>query len=188
MDLFLCPRVVRPKINIDPDSLIPQLPDPETLRPFPEEVKMVYKGHQSHITSIDYSTDGAWLITGSSAGEVIIWESLTGKPVMRQEFGDRVYAVAWNPVKPVYAVAMKKQIVIKVCELMGEMEFVEPEAQESSQEEDEDGVKIPKVVYAEWNWSSETVIINMRRSANYLTWHAKGDYFATLQKRENLTR
>lgn len=36
MDLFLCPRIVRPKINIDPDSLIPELPDPETLKPFPD--------------------------------------------------------------------------------------------------------------------------------------------------------
>lgn len=148
---------------------------------------MIYKGHSSHITSLDFTPDGAWMLTGSSGGEVVIWESLTGKPVLRMDYGDRVYSVAWNPVRPIFAVALKKRVEVRVCELIGEMEFVQPEVPES-EEEDEDGVKPEKVVYADWRWSEGTVEISMRRSPHYLTWHAKGDYFATLHKRENLSR
>ena len=33
---YLCPRTMKQKLNIDPDSLIPTLPKPQELRPFPE--------------------------------------------------------------------------------------------------------------------------------------------------------
>ncbi|KAF4709455.1 Ribosome bioproteinsis protein 1, partial [Perkinsus olseni] len=38
LDLYLCPRVVKKKMNVDPLSLLPQLPSPSDLRPFPTTV------------------------------------------------------------------------------------------------------------------------------------------------------
>merc|ERR1719199_283074 len=35
LDLYLCPRVMKRKLNIDPESLVPKLPKPRELRPFP---------------------------------------------------------------------------------------------------------------------------------------------------------
>ena len=35
LDLYLCPRAIKRKLQIDPDTLLPKLPDPKELRPFP---------------------------------------------------------------------------------------------------------------------------------------------------------
>lgn len=40
LDLYLCPRTRKKKLDIDPDSLIPKLPKPEELRPFPTTVSI----------------------------------------------------------------------------------------------------------------------------------------------------
>jgi len=37
--------VKKKKLNIDPDTLIPKLPDPKLLKPFPTAVNIVYHGH-----------------------------------------------------------------------------------------------------------------------------------------------
>jgi len=42
LDLYLCPREAKTKLDIDPDSLIPQLPSPAELRPFPERYLFLY--------------------------------------------------------------------------------------------------------------------------------------------------
>lgn len=45
LDLYLCPRVVKQRINIDPKSLLPQLPKPRELQPFPTQELMAFTGH-----------------------------------------------------------------------------------------------------------------------------------------------
>ena len=35
LDLYLCPRAMKRRLNIDPESLVPQLPKASDLRPFP---------------------------------------------------------------------------------------------------------------------------------------------------------
>ena len=40
LDLYLCPRVHKRRLNIDPESLVPKLPKPRELRPFPTTMCM----------------------------------------------------------------------------------------------------------------------------------------------------
>lgn len=35
LDLYLCPRQRKMKVNVDPEDLIPKLPKPKDLQPFP---------------------------------------------------------------------------------------------------------------------------------------------------------
>ena len=42
LDLYLAPRVRRSKLNIDPESLLPKLPSPEELKPFPSSCATLY--------------------------------------------------------------------------------------------------------------------------------------------------
>jgi BOP1NT (NUC169) domain len=43
LDLYLCPRVARQRLQVDPKSLLPQLPKPSELRPFPSALGIEYK-------------------------------------------------------------------------------------------------------------------------------------------------
>ncbi len=47
LDMYLCPRVRKKKLNIDPELLMPNLPKPSELRPFPTTANILYKGRSN---------------------------------------------------------------------------------------------------------------------------------------------
>lgn len=105
LDLYLAPRVRKNKLNIDPESLIPELPSPKDLRPFPIRTSTTYEGHEGKIRTISVHPTGNWLATGSDDGTVRIWEVLTGREVYRipiiedieENSEDHIESIAWNP-------------------------------------------------------------------------------------------
>lgn len=104
LDLYLAPRIRHNKLNIDPDSLIPDLPSPKDLRPFPIRCSTIYQGHTNKIRTISIDPQGIWLATGSDDGSVRIWEVLTGRQVFKiilinKEINheDHIESLEWNP-------------------------------------------------------------------------------------------
>lgn len=100
LDLYLAPRVRRNKLNIDPESLLPKLPSPQDLRPFPTTTATVYRGHVGRVRTLSCDPSGVWLATGGDDGTVRIWEILTGREVWKLqagEDGEAVNAVKWRP-------------------------------------------------------------------------------------------
>jgi ribosome biogenesis protein ERB1 len=83
LDLYLCPRIKKKKLNIDPENLIPKLPKISELRPFPTMQNFKYKGHNSRVRGISVHKNGFWLATVSQDGETIIWETMTGRILKR---------------------------------------------------------------------------------------------------------
>ena len=79
LDLYLCPRVRRRKLNIDPQSLIPALPKPAELRPFPTQLAVRYIGHTARVRSIAVDSSGEWLASGAEDGSVRLWELSSGR-------------------------------------------------------------------------------------------------------------
>jgi hypothetical protein len=51
-DLYLAPRVRKNRLNIDPNSLLPKLPSPSELKPFPTVVQTVFRGHEGRVRSV----------------------------------------------------------------------------------------------------------------------------------------
>lgn len=49
LDLYLCPRVRRKRMHIDPQSLVPKLPKPRDLQPFPTTLCQRYLGHTGKV-------------------------------------------------------------------------------------------------------------------------------------------
>ena len=173
LDLFLAPRVHRPKINVDPDSLIPDIPDPESFRPFPEQLQMSFEGHEHTVTSANFSSSGEWLASADSGGFVKIWETATGRCFKTINAKKRVYCVNWNPVNSLLAICSGKRLIIKSFDFVGKVEI---EPQDTDNE------------YAEWKFKNEEIKIKLRKGVRQMVWHNKGDYFATLCKRENVSR
>lgn len=111
LDLYLAPRVRRHKLNIDPDSLIPDLPSPQDLRPFPIKCSTVYRGHSGRVRAVSVDPTGQFVATGGDDGTVRVWELLTGRELWKaavsslDAYEERpgaksvpVDAVAWSPL------------------------------------------------------------------------------------------
>jgi ribosome biogenesis protein ERB1 len=84
LDLYLCPRVMKRRLNIDPESLVPSLPKASDLRPFPTskciEFETPHDGDQPPmIRCLTVSPDGQYMASGASDGYVRIWEVQTGR-------------------------------------------------------------------------------------------------------------
>ena len=57
LDLYLCPRKMKRRLNIDPETLVPRLPKPSELRPYPNSLCIQYLG--MFIIAIS----GIWILT-----------------------------------------------------------------------------------------------------------------------------
>jgi ribosome biogenesis protein ERB1 len=132
LDLYLCPRVMKRRLNIDPESLVPQLPKASDLRPFPTvkciEYKTPYEGVEAPIIRcVTPSPNGQFLASGASDGYVRLWEVETGRLLrswnvarMVSEGDDSVgvkpvVCLQWNPNKShhcVLAVVEKCAVII----------------------------------------------------------------------------
>jgi ribosome biogenesis protein ERB1 len=104
LDLYLAPRMLRrrPLLDIkDPSELIPKLPSPKDLRPFPTTASVTYphpNGVRTRCISIDPT--GMWVVTGADDGEVRMWECAVGRCAMKWKCGDGpIYGVEWCPDK-----------------------------------------------------------------------------------------
>jgi ribosome biogenesis protein ERB1 len=89
LDLYLCPRVLRRRMQThDPTSLLPELPDPSELAPFPARLSMTYSdGSQQSAAALRcvavHPQLGHWLATGSDDGLVRVFDVITGALVCR---------------------------------------------------------------------------------------------------------
>lgn len=121
LDLYLCPRQMKRRLNIDPESLVPKLPKASDLRPFPTakciEYKTPYDGDTPPmIRCIAASPDGKFMASGGTDGFVRLWEVETGRLLRNwnvskvavssdpeadsngeKETTKPVVALAWNP-------------------------------------------------------------------------------------------
>jgi len=99
LDLYLCPRVMKRRLNIDPESLVPSLPRAADLRPFPTAMAVQFdtpamtysvksaeeEGESKEVKEtamvrcLSVSPDGQYLVSGASDGFVRMWEVQTGR-------------------------------------------------------------------------------------------------------------
>ncbi|KAL0294351.1 UNVERIFIED_CONTAM: Ribosome biogenesis protein BOP1 [Sesamum radiatum] len=114
LDLYLCPRVQKKRINIDPESLKPKLPSRKDLKPYPTICYLEYKGHKGPVTTISTESTGQWIASGSKDGTVRIWEVETGRCLQVWDIGETIEEVAWNPLTelPLLAVAAGQDVFI----------------------------------------------------------------------------
>lgn len=96
LDLYLAPRVQRTKLRIDPNSLIPKLPSPSSLKPFPTYASLRVP-HASRTRCVSVSPDGVWVASADDSGKVHLWEAQVGKAIKSWKFKGKVGSVEWCP-------------------------------------------------------------------------------------------
>jgi ribosome biogenesis protein ERB1 len=97
-------------MNVDPESLLPKLPSPKDLRPFPTHVSVAYEGHTGMVRSVAVDATGQWIATASTDETVRIWEVSSGRPFRVLKFGSVATAVAWSPTASILAIAAEESL------------------------------------------------------------------------------
>lgn len=195
LDLYLAPRVRRNKLNIDPESLLPKLPNPEELRPFPTICATVFHGHEGRVRSVSVDPSGVWLASGGDDGTVRVWELFSGHQIWRMKIGDgeAVNAVRWRPGTGamILSAACGEDIFLMIPP------HVDPETDTASRQlldagwgyaanGSSTGTTKKKEAAAQWsrpeNQHDETVLlkIGIRKVVKVISWHRRGEYFATV--------
>lgn len=94
LDLYLCPRSMKRRLNIDPESLVPQLPKASDLRPFPTTKAIRYvdpttdESNVVPVRCLTVSPDGQFMVSGSEDGVVRLWEVQTGRMVRKWDLSE----------------------------------------------------------------------------------------------------
>eukprot|EP00040_Diaphanoeca_grandis_P028077 m.161269 g.161269 ORF g.161269 m.161269 type:complete len:889 (+) comp31222_c0_seq1:149-2815(+) len=191
LDLYLCPRTVKQRIHIDPESLIPKLPKPSELKPFPSKQSLCYEGHTSRVSCISIDPSGRWLLSGSDDGKAIFWEVTTGRRQFEITMPNKaeVRAVAWNPNSAITIAAITfESTVWLVNPQLGSIaahnatDAMLHKEVESPIEADEQKKKIvdwTRATKAEYK-TGLRFIVKQSKPIDALKWHNKGNYFSTV--------
>lgn len=198
LDLYLAPRVRKNRLNIDPASLLPKLPKPEELKPFPTVTQTLFRGHEGRVRSLAIDPSGTWLASGGDDGTVRIWELLTGKQLWSAQIGDEeaVNVVRWRPAKDaiILSAAAGEDIFLMVPTM------IDPVAESNSRELLDAGFGYAKNAtqaltangqkkepVATWTRPSSRlqdegvlIKITVRSTIKVITWHRRGDFFSTV--------
>jgi ribosome biogenesis protein ERB1 len=116
LDLYMSARVMKKKVNVqDLSSLIPELPSPSELKPFPQKMSIEYKFHESCVRSISVSPCGQYLASCDVSGNLVIWQVETTRIIKKYKLDKEVIdCVAWCPSKQncILAVCNEDQILL----------------------------------------------------------------------------
>ncbi|KAJ3286890.1 Ribosome biogenesis protein 1 [Rhizoclosmatium sp. JEL0117] len=183
LDLYLCPRMIKKRINIDPESLIPQLPSRKELEPYPTSLSIVYEGHTARIRCFSIDPTGKWLASGSDDCTVRCWELLTGRVVKSWKFDEPVMDVRWNPnpAFSILALAMENDVILINPSIGTKDVTVATDEAFANIWNKESPTKM------EWNKPGPAdfargyrVVLHFNKSVTNVVWHRKGDYFSTV--------
>ena len=186
LDLYLCPRQRKMRMNVNPDDLIPELPKPKDLHPFPAFCSVIYKGHAGHVRSVSMEDIGQFFASGSDDGTVRVWETLTGRCFNTIHFDAPVKWVQWcpNPAIALLAVAAGRYV-----------HFVNPGAGDKVVLDNTDVIleSLPESEGTskggpEWSVVTDESLrkqghrlrVHHKFDVAQVSWHAKGDYLAVL--------
>ena len=188
LDLYLCPRIRKKKLNIDPDSLIPKLPKPSELRPFPTMQNMSYKGHENRVRGLAVHHSGAFLASCDEAGLVIIWDVNTSRKLQTLQFEGANFSIDWsNDTRcGLLAVCNESRTILlnPDCLPSGNYHANQLAIEESQQSHEKATSKLLTWVFfakdSEEYAQGQRIEITMTAAVKHVSFHEKGDYFATV--------
>ncbi|KAL2271138.1 hypothetical protein VTJ83DRAFT_509 [Remersonia thermophila] len=201
MDLYLAPRVRKNRLNIDPNSLLPKLPSPSELKPFPTVVQTIFRGHDGRVRSVAIDPTGVALATGGDDGTVRVWELLTGRQVwsVKLSSDEPVNTVRWRPTKDAFilAAAAGEDIFLMVPTHASVTPALDQASRDilsagfgyatnGQQQQLAPGKEPP----GKWSrpgtkLEDEGVLIKItvRSAVKVINWHRRGDHFCTVSPR-----
>ncbi|XP_066144637.1 ribosome biogenesis protein BOP1 homolog isoform X2 [Euwallacea fornicatus] len=189
LDLYLCPRAIKMKLNIEPESLVPKLPSPRDLQPFPTTLSIEYKGHSDMVRSISVDKTGQYLLSGSDDCSIKIWEVNTGRCLKTIQTDSIVRCVEWCPNAALSLVLVATgNDVLLINPGVGDF-VVSSRTDAVLAEVPKNDVVVNDRVKTTVQWCEpektfydKGVRIQLKhfKMVTQVTWHGKGDYFGSI--------
>lgn len=186
LDLYLCPRQRKLRVNVNPEDLIPKLPKPKDLQPFPTTQSLVYRGHSGLVRSISVSPSGQWLASGSDDGSVRFWEVCSSRCLKTVQVGGAVKSVAWNPNASLslLAVALDSMVLVLSPALADKQVVSASERLLAGPQGTEPAEEAGPVTWTDTEGEELNQGIRLKiqhpKPVQQVAWHAKGDYLASV--------
>jgi len=110
LDLYLCPRKMKMKLNMNPEDLLPKLPKPRDLKPFPTTKAVKFTDHVGPVYSTDVNRTGEFMVSGGQDKYLRFWETSTGRMLSKVELPEVITCVKWNPSQSMVAVCSGTEV------------------------------------------------------------------------------
>jgi ribosome biogenesis protein ERB1 len=179
---------MKDKIRMHPDDLLPTLPDPRELRPFPTQRSIEFVGHEAGICSVSVDPTGQWMLSADRMGAVKLWDVQTGhcrrtwNCQSASDEGNNDICLAWNPNKALFMFALGFGSMLKLI-VPPEMAGTEATllALESMRVKS-DVASVDSIKWNTLNIDEEGTVMTIEHPAKLsdVQWHRRGDYFAGL--------
>lgn len=186
LDLYMCPRAMKNKIEMNPEDLLPVLPDPRDLKPFPTTKSIDFVGHadKSVVKSISIDPTGQWLLSAASDKTIHLWEVQTGRCIQTWSTGDdEASCVAWNPNKAwlcfVATIGTQARLIVPTKIPMGTDTIIDTIQSYSQPAAHKTVLSWKQLAETE---SSQGVMLSIdhAQKVSSVRWHRRGDYFSTI--------
>jgi len=189
LDLYLAPRQRKMRLTIQPEDLVPQLPRPKDLQPFPTVCSVTFRGHVNMVRTVSVESRGQYLASGSDDGTVKVWEIGTGRCLKTWQVGGVVRSVAWcpNPALSLLSVCVDTRVLLLNTQLGDKLVSARTE-ELLAEAPDNSGYTVSDRISGAVRWAGPgeedppgtLVTLTHFKPVKQVSWHARGDYFATV--------
>ena len=206
-DLFLSARTIRKKLDLKENDILPDLPKPEELRPFPTKECMIYKGHDSSIRDICCDPNGNVLISADNGNLVFFWDIMTGKIITKFDLKEKVRSININKFLKLVVICtethiffilpkyLEKKYKEEILTLIKDKIYPKINTNENAQiNKEKNKENNNTTINDSFVWhipksgskkEKQGILFYLKWTQGViktLVWHNKGDYFATLSK------
>ncbi|XP_053608417.1 ribosome biogenesis protein BOP1 homolog [Plodia interpunctella] len=193
LDLYLAPRAIKMRLTIRPEELVPKLPSPRELQPFPTSEGLVLRGHAALVRAADFDPSGQYVVSGADDGTVRVWETSTGRCLRTIQVSPEpapVTAVAWTPARGlalVAAAAGARLLLLspgagvgahRVADRTDQLLMEPPPHNVTMDERTASCVQWQGADADEWARGLRLAVTHFR-PVTHVSWHARGDYVLT---------
>uniref|UniRef100_A0A8C3XBY3 BOP1 ribosomal biogenesis factor n=1 Tax=Cyanoderma ruficeps TaxID=181631 RepID=A0A8C3XBY3_9PASS len=193
LDLCLCPRQRKMRrkmrVNVDPEDLIPKLPKPRDLQPFPTTQALVRDFLGIFLLELmefwGTGTGPEGTALGSDDGTVRFWEVISARCLRTVAVGSAVRSVAWNPNPNIclVAAAVEDQVLL-LNPALGDRLLVAATDQllDSWEAPQEQRIQPVQWIPADPEERAKGIRLRLQHDKPVIqvTWHPKGDYWASV--------
>uniref|UniRef100_A0A915J0I3 Ribosome biogenesis protein BOP1 homolog n=1 Tax=Romanomermis culicivorax TaxID=13658 RepID=A0A915J0I3_ROMCU len=185
VDLYLAPRKRKMRLNVDAEDLLPKLPEPKNLRPFPTVLSLNFKGHNGRQCScLTFEPcNGQYFASSGDDDCVKLWEIQSGrcyKTIKFQDKNSNIRSLAFCPdtKKSLLAVAIGTNLYLVNAGvgdrlIVSDTEVVIKKLSSLIIDVEEDKT-------TSWKLENNMIRVSHTKTISQVVWHPAGDYFATV--------